>query len=205
MIGLRALHREPGEDLKAIRYHAEYSTMFTYALGGSAELRLLEPHQAEEFYALVDANRARLRAFLPWVDGTRGPEDVRAFIGKALEQYAGRLGFHAGIWTGGRAAGCIGMHPIDWNNRGVSLGYWIGEEHQGKGLVTAACRAVIRECFETYGLHRVEIRCSSMNTRSCAIPGRLGFHREGTMRHAQKLASGWTDIEVFSLLNRAES
>ncbi|HZF57221.1 MAG TPA: hypothetical protein VEZ19_01950 [Rubrobacter sp.] len=26
-------------------------------------------------------------------------------------------------------------------NRTTELGYWLGEEYQGKGLVTAACRA----------------------------------------------------------------
>jgi RimJ/RimL family protein N-acetyltransferase len=32
--------------------------------------------------------------------------------------------------------GVVGYHAIDWENRSTALGYWLGEEYQGKGLVT---------------------------------------------------------------------
>ena len=44
-----------------------------------------------------ERNRARLRAWLPWVDSTRTLEDRKNFIRGALEQFAGNNGFQAGI------------------------------------------------------------------------------------------------------------
>jgi RimJ/RimL family protein N-acetyltransferase len=102
------------------------------------ELRLLEKRHAKELTDLTDRNREYLRAWLPWVDASRTLEDRKNFIRGALTQFAQNKGFVAGIWYEGRLAGVIGYDPIDWENRTTELGYWLGEEYQGNGLVTAA-------------------------------------------------------------------
>ena len=79
----------------------------------------------------------------------------------------------------GAIIGAIGCHPIDWANRHCSIGYWIDAGDQRKGLVTRCCASMLDYLFDNVGLHRVEIRCGTANTRSCAIPQRLGFTREG--------------------------
>jgi RimJ/RimL family protein N-acetyltransferase len=81
----------------------------------------------------------------------------------------------AGIWYEGRLAGVIGYHALDWENRTTEVGYWLGEEQQGKGLVTAACRALVDHAFGELGLNRVVISCATENKKSCAIPERLGL------------------------------
>jgi ribosomal-protein-serine acetyltransferase len=174
--------------------------MFRHPLDDATELRLLERHHARELFDLCDSNREHLRAFLPWIEHTHSASDVERFIESALRQFAGNDGFHAGIWHCSRLVGCCGMHPIDWNNRAVSLGYWIDRAHQGRGIATAACRALADHCVVALGLNRVEIRCASDNARSCAIARRLGFRHDGTLRQAQLVAGRWLDIEVYSLL-----
>src|SRR5215212_7167551 len=54
---------------------------------------------------------------------------------------------------------------------------WLGEEHQGKGLVTAACLALVDHAFGDLGLNRMVISCATENEKSCAIPERLGFRQ----------------------------
>jgi len=54
--------------------------------------------------------------------------------------------------------------------------------------------------FEELGLHRVEIRCGTGNTRSCAIPERLGFTREGLLREAEWVNDRWLDLLVWGML-----
>jgi len=51
-------------------------------------------------------------------------------------------------------------------------------------------------------MNRVEIHCATGNTKSCAIPRRLGFHLDGTMREGQLLNGRAVDIHVFGLLAR---
>lgn len=109
-------------------------------------------------------------------------------------------GLTLGIWCGGELSGTIGTHKIDWLNRRVEFGYWIASDLQGRGIMTEACRAVIRHAFEEWRLNRVEIHCATGNQKSCAIPERLGFRFEGTSRQAQLVNGDYYDIRVYAIL-----
>jgi len=174
--------------------------MFTRRLNDDSELRLLEERHAGELFDLTDRNRDHLRRWLPWLDATLTVDDTRHFIKDALQQFAANEGFQAGIWHKGRLAGVIGFHRIDWFNRQVEIGYWLGEEFQGKGLMTMACRALINHAFHDLKLNRVTIRCATGNTRSCAIPERLGFTREGIVIQGEWLYDHYVDLVVYRLL-----
>jgi ribosomal-protein-serine acetyltransferase len=97
-------------------------------------------------------------------------------------------------------AGVIGYHSIDWENRSTALGYWLGMEFQGRGLATAACRALVSYAFEELGLNRVSIAYATENEKSCAIPERLGFRREGVQRQAEWLYDHFVDHAVYAAL-----
>src|SRR6185436_1084270 len=62
------------------------------------------------------------------------------------------------------------------------IGYWIATAHAGKGLATESTGALVRVGFEVERLERVEIHCDPANVRSLAIPRKLGFRHEGTLR-----------------------
>ena len=167
-------------------------------LGDGIEVRFLEPGDAEDVFAVVEANRDRLRPWMPWVDATAGPADTRAFI----EGDRASDGMDAlGIYVEGRYVGGIGMRP-DLPHGDAEIGYWIGAVHERRGLVTRACRALIDRAFGNLGLHRVTIRVAPDNARSRAIPERLGFREEGVMREAGKSALGYHDLVVYGLLDR---
>ena len=174
--------------------------MFGYKLGENTELRLLEERHAEQLADLTDRNREHLRTWLPWVDASRTVEDSKNFIRSTLKQFAENNGFQAGIWHEGRLAGVVGYHAIDWENRSTTLGYWLGEEFEGQGLATAACRALVDHAFEELGLNRVSIACATGNERSCAIPERLSFQREGIQRQAEWLYDHFVDHVVYAAL-----
>jgi RimJ/RimL family protein N-acetyltransferase len=72
------------------------------------------------------------------------------------------------------AAGVIGFHKIDWNNKTTSLGYWLGKGYEGSGLMTKSVRACVNHNIVELDLNRVEIRAAEENTKS-AIPERLNF------------------------------
>lgn len=174
--------------------------MFSFRLDEEAELRLLEEHQAAELFLLTDRNRSHLRRWLPWVDATTSVEVTRKFIKNALKQFATGRGFQAGLWYHSRMAGVIGYHKIDWFNRKTSLGYWLGMEFQGKGLMTKACQAMLDYAFHELKLNRVEIRCATENKRSRAIPERLGFVQEGISRQAEWLYDHYVDHVIYGIL-----
>jgi ribosomal-protein-serine acetyltransferase len=174
--------------------------MFSYRLTDDAELRLLEMYHAGELFDLTDRNRHYLRQWLPWLDSTQTVDDTRNFIKDTLQQFADNEGFQAGIWYKGALAGVVGHHKIDWFNRQVEIGYWLGAEFQGKGLMTSACRALVDHAFKELRLNRVQIRCAVANTRSCAIPERLGFTREGVIAQGEWLYDHYVDLVVYGML-----
>ncbi len=174
--------------------------MLTYSFAEGAELRLLEHHHAEELFTLIESNRSYLRRWLPEWDLQQSLEDCKTVIRSSLERWAANGGSTLGIWWQGHLAGIIGAGNIDWENRSTTIGYWLGETYQGKGLMTGACRALLDYLFLDLKLHRIEIRCAVGNARSCAVPKRLGFLKEGLLRHAQAFDDHYLDLEVYGLI-----
>ena len=87
-------------------------------LGDGVEIRTFTPDDAEESFALVDANRERLRPWMIWEPQTRTADDTRAFILRSLASETDLEG--NGIWVDGRLAGTIGLRidPGDANGLG---------------------------------------------------------------------------------------
>ena len=174
--------------------------MFHRRLDKDIELRLLELRHAPEVFARIHGCRAYLRVWLPWVDQTQDVADVEAFIREAIGQFANGEAVHVGIWYGGVFAGVVGYHLIDLRNRIGEIGYWLGEAFQGRGIMTKACRAMVAYGFSERGFNRIEMHCAPGNRKSRAIPERLGFRIEGTLRQAEKFSDRFVDNVVYGLL-----
>lgn len=174
--------------------------MFSLKLDDELELRLLEERHVEAVFAVVDQNRAHLREWLPWLDGSVSPDDTRTFIRGALGKFANGEAMHAGIWFQNRVIGAISYNSVDHSSRTAEIGYWLAAGHQGKGVVTRACRTMVDHAFHELGLNRVVIRCATGNTKSCAIPQRLGFKQEGVLRQAGWLYDHFIDLVIYGML-----
>lgn len=158
--------------------------MLEFVVDDEVVLKLLETHHADQLSELTDSCRPYLKEWLPWVDGSIGVEDVRAFIEMTKKQFAANNGFQTGIWFKGSFAGVIGFHGMNWSNKSTSIGYWLGDKYQGKGVMTKACQLFIDYAFGELKLNRIEVRCAEGNSKSRAIPERLGFVKEGIIRDA---------------------
>ncbi|GIP42236.1 GNAT family N-acetyltransferase [Paenibacillus sp. J45TS6] len=174
--------------------------MFAYKLDDDIELKPLSMEHTGALYSLTDKSRERLREWLPWVDNVTEETHTVQFIKNAIRQAADNGGFTAGIWVKGELAGVIGFHEIDWHNRTVGIGYWLGKVHEGQGIMSSACRALVDYALLDLDLNRVEIRCATSNHRSRGVPERLGFVLEGIIRQAEKLPLGYVNHAVYGML-----
>lgn len=66
--------------------------------------------------------------------------------------------------------------------------------------MTKCTKALIRYVYEEYDIHSIEIRMSTKNKKSRAIPIRLGFTREGILRSDERLQGEFSEGYVYSLL-----
>jgi ribosomal-protein-serine acetyltransferase len=83
------------------------------------------------------------------------------------------------------------------------IAYWVGEEYEGKGIVTRSVKALVDALFRLDWVETVVIYCAVENTRSQAIPRRLGF-LQGAVTHNSELVRGKSFDEVeFSMTKAA--
>jgi ribosomal-protein-serine acetyltransferase len=172
-----------------------------HELPGGYALRLLEECDADELYAVIDANREHLEPWMPWVEHEHEPADVLPFIRATRRQIADNDGLQTAIVDPeGRIVGMVGVHNVDWPNRKTSIGYWLARGEQGRGTMTAAVRAYVDHAFATWKLNRIMIQAAVENTRSRAIPERLGFREEGILREVERVGARVLDGVVYALL-----
>jgi RimJ/RimL family protein N-acetyltransferase len=87
--------------------------------------------------------------------------------------------------------------------RELEIGYWIHKDFAGRGLATEAAGALVKVAFAVLrGVHRLEIRNDAKNLPSAAIPRKLGFAHEGTLRSKYDFLGEWKDLMVWSLLEQ---
>ncbi|EON71099.1 GNAT family N-acetyltransferase [Lysinibacillus sphaericus] len=173
--------------------------MFKYDINEKTYLKLLDLSDVDELFALTDRSRDTLREWLPFVDDVKSVKDTEQFIRNAMQQYASNNGIQAGIYFEGKLAGVIGYHQINWQHKWTSIGYWLGNDFVGKGLVTNSMKAVMDYAFSYLKLNRIEVRVAVGNIRSRTIPKVLGFNEEGRLRDAEWLYDHHVDQVVYGL------
>ena len=174
--------------------------MFYRKLSEELEIRLTIPNFAGELYALTDRNRAYLRKWLPWLDHVKGILDTQAFIEKQLQNFADSKALHVTIFYRTEIVGVAGYNSLDHLNGIGYIGYWLGEEYTGRGIMTRVVEDLMQLGREYYDLQKGDIRWASQNSKSRAIPQRLGFQHEGTLRKAERVNDEWFDHEVYGYL-----
>jgi ribosomal-protein-serine acetyltransferase len=164
-----------------------------------AWLRLARRGDAEELHALVEHERDRLAVWMPWAS----EEDAGLTVAH-LEDSQRRLeaneGFETVMILAGRIAGSVGFHAVDWRNRSTSIGYWLSTKAEGRGLMTAAVRALVDHAFGGWRLNRVTIEAAVGNARSRAIPERLGFRQEAILRESERVGGRYLDGVLYAVL-----
>ncbi len=89
------------------------------------------------------------------------------------------------IEVNGLAAGGISLRlQKGIENRGANIGYWLGEAHWGRGIVTEAVQALTAFGFEQLDLLRVSAKVFEWNPASRRVLEKAGFSLEGRERKA---------------------
>jgi len=176
--------------------------MLELAVNEMIKLRQLQPEDATTLFNQLDVSRKSLRRFLPWVDYNTKPEHTLRFIEMMLRKAEDQEAIAFGIWYGEDLCGVIDLHSWDHPLEKAEIGYWLGETFRGKGLAINACKQLISFAFSTLKLNKVEIRFALPNEQSAQIPIKLGFTKEGILRHSAKLHGQYVDTVVMGILKQ---
>ena len=89
------------------------------------------------------------------------------------------------IEVDGAAVGGIGLQlQNDIERVSGEIGYWLGEPYWGRGIATAAVRAVTPEAFTRFELTRVYAVIFPEHLASIRVLEKAGFAREGHLRQS---------------------
>ena len=163
-------------------------------------LRTFGADDAESVFDTVHRNLGHLRSFMEWAVPDYSIDSARRFIENSVASAEARKSLGFGIFQGGRFIGSVGFVKLNWTARKTEIGYWIDEAEEGKGIVSSACRTLIDYAFGELAMNRVEIRCSTENRRSAAIPERFGFKKEGLLRQSESRNGRLQDFFIYGLL-----
>ena len=174
--------------------------MFVHKIDENVSLKLIELKDAERVFELTDQSRTYLKEWLPWLDFTKSVEDTKSFIRGCLKGYAENQSLNTVILYNGEIVGTAGFNSINWSNNTAYIGYWLGEEYQGNGIMTKVAKALTNYAINHLNLNKVEIRVATENKKSRSIPEKLGFVNEGTIRQAEWLYDHYVDHVIYGVL-----
>lgn len=173
---------------------------FEIKVNEKLSLKLRKQEDAQAFFDLTDKNRTEFSKWFPWVEHTNSPSDSEKFIVECQEKFRAGKAADFGVMHEGKWVGSMGFHTINKLHEWAEIGYWLDADYIGKGIMTECVKAMINYGFDDLHLHRIQIACDVSNTKSMAIPKRLEFALEGTLRQNHKRHGKFTDTYVFGLL-----
>lgn len=116
-------------------------------------------------------------------------------------------GFRAATWViavADAAVGAIGLHPGDDVHRfDAEIGFWLGREWWGRGIMSAAVRAVTEFGFGTLKLARIHAVVFGWNRASARVLQKAGYLREGVLRDAVHKDGETIDGELWAATARS--
>jgi RimJ/RimL family protein N-acetyltransferase len=149
-------------------------------------LRCWNPEDAPLLHTAILASLDHLRPWMPWAHLEPSSLDERI---ERLRTFRGEfdLGrdFVYGIFNRDETSvlGGTGLHTRQGDDA-REIGYWIHKDFLNQGLATEISAALTRVAFTIDRTQRVEIHCASENLRSAAVPRKLGFQHDGTLRRS---------------------
>ncbi|MBV9448401.1 MAG: GNAT family N-acetyltransferase [Streptosporangiaceae bacterium] len=166
--------------------------------------RLVAPEDAPVIAKLITENRGFMA---PW-EPDRGDdyftvESQRKVIQAGLERKAQGVSLpHVILDENGEVVGRITLNSIVRGPfQSCSVGYWLSQNANGRGLATAALAEMKRIAFAELGLHRVEAGTLKHNIRSQRVLERNGFERFGLAPRYLKIAGEWQDHILYQVLS----
>jgi [ribosomal protein S5]-alanine N-acetyltransferase len=142
-------------------------------------LRPYEPADADDFFALLHADRPRFQPSFPdRLQAVRSAADAVVSLRTFAEDWRTGRFYVFGIWHRATAqyVGDICLMP---QHKGqAEIGYYLAAAAEGQGYAREALAAIIDFGFGPVGSQRLLVRCFQANMRGQAVARAVGFQPE---------------------------
>ena len=174
-------------------------------MGRRVTLRAPRPGDYQAWRTLRKESRDFLKPFEPrWTEADLSQSVFTARFRRGREEAKAGTDYSFFIFLreGGREVLVGGLTLSNIRRRAaqyVTLGYWMGRDFAGQGLMTEAVGTVVPFAFETLGLHRIHAAFLPANTASRRVLEKNGFKEEGYAENYLQIDGKWCDHVLFGL------
>ncbi len=169
-------------------------------------IRGLLPGDGGKLRTAIVESQKELIPWMPWAINILSEVEQEARACKSHLQFLAREDLQMVIFLKGTDTliGGTGLHRINWNVPKFEIGYWLHSHYTRQGYMTEAVDGLTDFAFDLLGARRVEIRCDVMNVRSSAVPKRLNFVHEATLKHDDRdhTSGELRDTMIFAKVRR---
>ncbi|MFW6174808.1 MAG: GNAT family N-acetyltransferase [Chloroflexota bacterium] len=142
-------------------------------------LKRPSPEDAPTLLCLVSSTEDPGGWWTHWAAPPTDDQSALRLIRALLQPHEHGCGTPLLLDCDGQFVGMINFKGITTGSRECDLGVWLAPEWQGRGLMTAACRAALDAGFVAFPFQKAVIRTSPGNRRAAALADRLGFTQVG--------------------------
>ena len=161
-------------------------------------LRRLSVNDAEKMYKNW-ASDPEVTKYLIWP--THASTEITAMLLKSwVAEYEKPDYYQWAIESDGEPIGSIAVVSHDDRVKKCEIGYCIGRNFWGRGIMTEALAAVMDYMFDKVGMERVEARHDTNNPASGAVMKKCGMKYEGTLRRSDWNNQGICDAAFYAQL-----
>ena len=166
---------------------------------------LLRPLVASDADAWRRARQRNAAWLVPWdatvpPGGEARPASFKSLVRRLAKQARQGTTFPFAIDVEGRFAGQVTVNNIVRGSaQFASIGYWLGREFAGRGVMPTAVAMVIDHCFAEVGLHRIEICIRPENTNSLRVVEKLEIREIGYAPLFLHIDGDWRDHRIYAV------
>jgi RimJ/RimL family protein N-acetyltransferase len=164
----------------------------------STERLVLRAPQESDVAELVTlADNRHVAEMLARMPHPYGEAEARAFLLMTRQRRTGTA-YALTRKDDGAFVGCAGLNATD---RGLELGYWIGESYWKNGYATEAAHALVDLAFARTAVQVLHASCRVINPASRRVIHKCGFQYAG-QGMLNSIAAGQVPVERYRLDRR---
>jgi RimJ/RimL family protein N-acetyltransferase len=161
----------------------------------TTEQLVMRAPQASDIGPLAElADNRHVAQMLARMPHPYGEAEARAFLAMTRARREGAT-YALTLAESGALVGCAGLDATD---RGLELGYWIGEPYWKRGYATEAAHALVDLAFRETGINVLHASCRVINPASRRVIHKCGFQYAG-QGMLNSIVAGQVPVERYRL------
>jgi ribosomal-protein-alanine N-acetyltransferase len=142
--------------------------------------------------------------FMDW--GPNSARETKEFIKRAMRaaKEKPRFSYDFAITqqNANQVIGAVSLTIVGYPPHQAMIGYVLGKQHWGKGIMSEAVAAILEFGFDSLKLHRISAHCEPKNLASSRVMEKCGMRREGHFIEDKLVKGRWRDTLSYSILAR---